>query len=134
MIPKLTFCPTNLTKTRLNNTNTMLAFMRQSRMKYLSGQCSVDQVGPFIRSFSSKITFLTLSIYLMSDVQMLDFCKNNFLCFGVHVYVSFAESGRHTKVKLMNICRNGRPKKTTSAILVFPRCGQNMSAKLLQRV
>ena len=52
--------------------------------------------------------------------------------FRVYAFVSFAETG-HTKVKLMNICRNGQPKKCTLAILVFP-LGQNMSAKLLQQV
>ena len=54
--------------------NTILTFLRQ-RIKYLSGRCPVDLEGPFIRSFSSKITFLTLSIHSMS-VQMLDL-----LCF-----------------------------------------------------
>ena len=74
-------------------------------------------------------TFYTLLIHLTS-APMLDFWFVSCPCF---LCIVFAEAG-HTKAgKLMNICRIGRPKKWTFAILVFP-LGQNMSAKLLQQV
>ena len=74
-------------------------------------------------------TFYTLLIHLTS-APMLDFWFVSCPCL---LCIVFAEAG-HTKAgKLMNICRIGRPKKWTFAILVFP-LGQNMSAKLLQQV